>query len=68
REGLRIKKLRPSGRGVITMDVWAENVLRSRAGIEAQEGALSLGIQGGAACGSDNMSSFFAQISARYSF
>jgi len=50
------------------MDVWAENVLRSRAGIEAQKGALSLGIQGGAACGSDNMSSFFAQVSARYSF
>ena len=54
--------------GSVTMDVWAENVLRSRAGIEAQKGALSLGIQGGAACGSDNMSSFFAQISARYSF
>ncbi|WP_417226020.1 autotransporter domain-containing protein [Sutterella wadsworthensis] len=54
--------------GSVNMDVWAENVLRSRAGIEAQKGALSLGIQGGAACGSDNMSSFFAQISARYSF
>ncbi len=54
--------------GSVKMDVWAENVLRSRAGIEAQKGALSLGIQGGAACGSDNMSSFFAQISARYSF
>lgn len=54
--------------GSVTMDVWAENVLRSRAGIEAQKGALSLGIQGGAACGSDNMSSFFAQVSARYSF
>ena len=54
--------------GSVNMDVWAENVLRSRAGIEAQKGALSLGIQGGAACGSDNMSSFFAQVSARYSF
>ncbi len=54
--------------GSVDMDVWAENVLRSRAGIEAQKGALSLGIQGGAACGSDNMSSFFAQVSARYSF
>lgn len=54
--------------GSVNTDVWAENVLRSRAGIEAQKGALSLGIQGGAACGSDNMSSFFAQVSARYSF
>ena len=54
--------------GSVNMVVWAENVLRSRAGIEAQKGALSLGIQGGAACGSDNMSSFFAQVSARYSF
>lgn len=48
--------------GSVNMVVWAENVLRSRAGIEAQKGALSLGIQGGAACGSDNMSSFFAQV------
>ncbi|WP_462366447.1 autotransporter outer membrane beta-barrel domain-containing protein, partial [Sutterella wadsworthensis] len=54
--------------GSVNMVVWAENVLRSRAGIEAQKGALSLGIQGGAACGSDNMNSFFAQVSARYSF
>lgn len=54
--------------GSVNMVVWAENVLRSRAGIEAQKGALSLGIQGGTACGSDNMSSFFAQVSARYSF
>lgn len=54
--------------GSVNMDVWSQNVVRSRVGLEANKGPVTFGIQGGAAFGSDNMSSFFGQLSARYNF
>lgn len=54
--------------GAVGMDVWSENALRTRFGVEATKGNLSVGAQLGAAWGSDDMNSVFSQVSARYHF
>ena len=51
-----------------TMDVWSNSVGRLKFGLSAHKEHLAVGIEAGAAAGSDDMTEYFGQVRVDYRF
>lgn len=55
-------------RGSTTMDVWADSVARMKFGIRANKDNFGIGLEAGAAAGSDDFTEYFGQVRVDYRF